>query len=624
MQSCVRCGWDTRSGSRVCAACRAAEADARSSTRVSDPNAEKEALLTAVLQSARSDPVLDDEPAADRASRSVGAAGDTGEHVALREPETTDAERVALREIQPGTDESDGIAVPRDGEADDVDDMPSGREHEQSGVATSLVEALDDTPHAERRLDDPPSPPAHDEHESNGAAAEIGQDTAEDLAALFDGPTPWDRAPAPEAPEPDVEPAPPIPLYHTESEVEPAPPLPTHETEPEPAPPTPAYDTPEGLAALFNTPTPWERDPAPPDLPATTGRREPAPPTPAYDTAEDLAALFNAPSPWDRDPAPPDLPELPAIANLAEAEAAYDERDEDAGQADPRHSTGDLRDSAIDPASSWDTDSRNATYSATEWPWVGKSGDGGFWAPPTDHSGTAAASGYSGERAEPVAESAGEEPLYSTGDQPLTTGEQPTTAQPETVQGTGARLRTAFRELGAWTAVAQVALLAVGMLCIIQVFVLIVVSSYLNDARDRADEVVTGSLSAHAKVDGVMLPALLMFAIVAFAFAAWRSIMTPPRDASEGGRARLLGLPLTLWPVPFAAVLLLLVILPETPSTVDAAQRITQWAMFACAVLGVTCFAAPRGLEAPPATAQNDRTRQRGGVVPPAGSSSPA
>ncbi|HSK95842.1 MAG TPA: hypothetical protein VK891_04415, partial [Euzebyales bacterium] len=336
MQSCVRCGWDTRSGSRVCAACRAAEADARSSTRASDPNAEKEALLTAVLQSARSDPVLDDEPAADRASRSVGAAGDTGEHVALREPETTAAERVALREIQPGTDESDGIAVPRDGEADDVDDMPSGREHEQSGVATSLVEALDDTPHAGRRLDGPPSPPAHDEHESNGTAAEIGQDTAEDLAALFDGPTPWDRAPAPEAPEPDVEPAPPTPLYHTEPEVEPAPPLPTHETEPEPAPPTPAYDTPE-----------------------------------------DLAALFNAPSPWDRDPAPPDLPELPAIANLAEAEAAYDERDEDAGHADIRHSTGDLRDSAIDPASSWDTDSRNATYSAAEWPWVGKSGDGG-------------------------------------------------------------------------------------------------------------------------------------------------------------------------------------------------------------------------------------------------------
>jgi hypothetical protein len=487
-----------------------------------------------------------------------------------------------------------------------------------------------------RQLDSTPSLPALGEHETNGTtAAEIGQDTAEDLAALFNAPTPWGPAPpdTPPTAEQDVEPAPSPSTYDIDQDVEPASPAPAYDIEQdvEPATPAPAYDTAEDLAALFNAPTPWDRDPAPPDPPLTIGHSDPAPPTPAYDTAEDLAALFNAPSPWDRNPAPPDLP---AITGHAAPEVGYEQRAEDYDPAGYSHSTGEPTDSTFDPAGTWDTDSRNATYSPAEWPWVSKSGDGGFWAPPTDRRAIAAGGGYSATRADTPAESSQDDMVYGTGEQPLVTGERsgevPTTTQHDAKQGTGERLRTAFRELGAWTAVAQVALLAVGMLCIIQVFVLIVVSSYLSDARERGGDVVAGSLAAHAKVDGVMLPALLMFAIVAFAFAAWRSIITPARDASEGARARLLGLPLVLWPVPFAAGMLFLVIIPGTPPTVAAAQRITQWAMFACAVLGVACFAAPRGLEAPPAPSTDDGTPRRrrgasgGGVAPPTGSRSAA
>ena len=77
-------------------------------------------------------------------------------------------------------------------------------------------------------------------------------------------------------------------------------------------------------------------------------------------------------------------------------------------------------------------------------------------------------------------------------------------------------------------------------------------------------------------------------------------------------------------------ILLLLVVLPGTPDTVIAAQRITRWAMFACAILGVACFAAPRGLDvSSPATNERSTGRRKGGasgggVAPPAGSRSAA
>jgi starvation-inducible outer membrane lipoprotein len=38
------------------------------------------------------------------------------------------------------------------------------------------------------------------------------------------------------------------------------------------------------------------------------------------------------------------------------------------------------------------------------------------------------------------------------------------------------------------------------------------------------------------------------------------------------------------------------------------AQRMTQWAMIACTLLGAACFAAPRGLEAPTPDAEADQS----------------
>jgi hypothetical protein len=557
-----------------------------SATRPSDPLAEKEALLTAVLHSARTvESAIDDE----LAPADTGATGDADDGVVLHRAAPVEPEHVALREIQPGEDEA--VEERREITLGEVDDQPAPSdeaERDQSDVATSLVEAFDE-PRQPLRPPERPSAQVLGDGGSNGTPpADIGQDTAEDLAALFNAPTPWDRDPAPADTIPPPTAAEPIP------------------SEPIAIGPTPADTIPPPTAA------------------------EPAPPSPTYDTAEDLAALFNAPTPWDRDPAAADIPSDAAVEGR---DSAPDDYSDEFDTGSFRDRSGDLADATFDPAGTWDDDSRNTTYSAAEWPWVSKSGDGGFWAPPTDQSGTADV-GYSATRANTPGPDTGDHGAYGTGEQPLAaterSGELPVTTPQETQQSTGGRLRTAFHELGAWTAVAQVALLAVGMLCIIQVFVLIVVSSYLSDARERGGDVAVGSLAAHAKVDGVMLPALLMFATLAFVFAAWRSVATRGSSGgSDSTRIHVLGLPLTLWPVPFAAAMLLLVILPGAPASVTAAQRITQWAMFVCAVLGVACFAAPRGLEVP-TTARETTTRPRrggtsgGGVAPSAGSTSAA
>jgi hypothetical protein len=130
------------------------------------------------------------------------------------------------------------------------------------------------------------------------------------------------------------------------------------------------------------------------------------------------------------------------------------------------------------------------------------------------------------------------------------------------------------------------------MLCIIQVFVLVVVTSYLDDGGDTA-----GSLAAHAKVDGVMLPALFAFAAVALLFAAWRGF---DRGTDDGSLRRPLGFPLGLWAVLASLLVLLAVIIMSTaPADVAEARRVTQLAMVACTLLGIACFVAPRGLEEP-------------------------
>jgi hypothetical protein len=305
-----------------------------------------------------------------------------------------------------------------------------------------------------------------------------------------------------------------------------------------------------------------------------------------------------------------------------------------------RHAIGGFADPAMadpagEPADSWDTGNRNATYSPAEWPWVGKSGDGGFWAPPTD-GGEPVVRSHSNTWTDARGAGAHDDMAYDIPDEAVATDQEPNAPdaqQPDAKAGMGKRLRTSFQELGAWTAVAQVALLAVGMLCIIQVFVLIVVNSYLSEARIGGGDVATDSLAAHAKVDGVMLPTLLVFALVAFVFATWRSVASGAGDSGGAGGmfGKPLGVPIALWRMLLAAITLLVVILQAPPTGVAAAQRITQWAIFACVLLGAACFAAPRGLEASSAKANDDGVPRHqsggaagGGVPPRAGSTSVA
>jgi hypothetical protein len=95
----------------------------------------------------------------------------------------------------------------------------------------------------------------------------------------------------------------------------------------------------------------------------------------------------------------------------------------------------------------------------------------------------------------------------------------------------------------------------------------------------------------------------------------WRSFASRSNASTPSGiLGRPLGIPMALWRVLLAAITLVLVIIPSAPASIGAAQRSTQWAMVACAVLGAACFAAPRGLYASPPTTTNDGTGTRAGA----------
>ena len=154
--------------------------------------------------------------------------------------------------------------------------------------------------------------------------------------------------------------------------------------------------------------------------------------------------------------------------------------------------------------------------------------------------------------------------------------------------------RAALREAGTWTTVAQFTLLFMGMLCVFQVVVLLVVNQFLAQSPQVA---APDMLAAHAKVATVMLPALVGGAFATAAFAAWRAYTDPrERDDTSWLRRRLGGLPIAIWAVFVAAALLLLVVLLGTSATVPEARQMTWWAIGACSLLGVACVAAPRGL----------------------------
>lgn len=154
--------------------------------------------------------------------------------------------------------------------------------------------------------------------------------------------------------------------------------------------------------------------------------------------------------------------------------------------------------------------------------------------------------------------------------------------------------RAALREAGTWTTVAQFTLLFMGMLCVFQVVVLLVVNQFLAQSPQTA---APDMLAAHAKVATVMLPALVGGAFATAAFAAWRAQTDPrERDDTSWLRRRLGGLPIAVWAVFVAATLVLLVVLLGTSATVAEARQMTWWAIGACSLLGVACVAAPRGL----------------------------
>jgi hypothetical protein len=156
--------------------------------------------------------------------------------------------------------------------------------------------------------------------------------------------------------------------------------------------------------------------------------------------------------------------------------------------------------------------------------------------------------------------------------------------------------RVALREAGTWTTVAQFTLLFIGMLCVFQVVVLLVVNQFLSQAQTQ-EAVAADMLAAHAKVATVMLPALVGGAFAAAALAAWRAHEDPKeRDDTAPLRRWVLGLPVAIWAVIVTATVLLMVILLGTSATVVEAQRMTFWAIGACTLLGVACVAAPRGL----------------------------
>jgi hypothetical protein len=158
--------------------------------------------------------------------------------------------------------------------------------------------------------------------------------------------------------------------------------------------------------------------------------------------------------------------------------------------------------------------------------------------------------------------------------------------------------RAALREAGTWTAVAQFTLLFIGMLCVFQVVVLLVVNQFLSQAQTQ-QAVAADMLAAHAKVATVMLPALVGGAFAAAAFAAWRAHTDPQQHDDDAPLRRwVLGLPVAIWAVIVTATVLLVVVLLGTSATVAGAQRMTLWAIGACTLLCVACVAAPRGLAA--------------------------
>ncbi|MBW3605971.1 MAG: hypothetical protein KY460_13920 [Actinobacteria bacterium] len=167
----------------------------------------------------------------------------------------------------------------------------------------------------------------------------------------------------------------------------------------------------------------------------------------------------------------------------------------------------------------------------------------------------------------------------------------------------GSRVRTIFREIGAWTAVAQIGLLIVSLLCVFQVVVLLVVLWFLVQAEVSETVETADMLLAHRRATTIMLPALVIGALATAALAIWRIRRTTEDAAPAAG---LLGVPASLWAMVAAAGVVAAIAATSEASTPAQAQRITLLAVAACALLGATAFLAPRGLAA---ATDDDRSR---------------
>ncbi|CAN5910845.1 hypothetical protein BH23ACT10_BH23ACT10_26860 [soil metagenome] len=159
------------------------------------------------------------------------------------------------------------------------------------------------------------------------------------------------------------------------------------------------------------------------------------------------------------------------------------------------------------------------------------------------------------------------------------------------------QLRMKLQEMGAWTAVAQLSLLVVGLMSVFQVVVLVVVLRFLRQA-DTLDTVDTVEvLAAHDRAMNSMLPMLVVGASAAIALAIWcvrrATDRTPPT-------ARLLGIPVSLWAMIAAVGMVVAVVAADTSSMVEQASRMALLAIAACALLGAAAFLAPRGIAVAP------------------------
>jgi hypothetical protein len=614
MQACEVCGWDTREGTRVCSSCRAEGHGDRT---------EVTALLTSVLQNARGAPAVEQ---AEGDSEPGPATGDDLPVPARPSRGSSHREQIVLREITPGDDGSE-------------------QRREVSSVAASLLEAFqqpagpdDSTDRLQRieardRQGDESDPFGHPDDE---VARTNTLDDSGPLALPMPSPDDADDA------EPTTEITgrfanlPTVPLHPTDPAVDAG--ADSGTVDPSLADTGDAITAAAAYDDLVAHPTDAPPTGVPYDevadftsAPGATGADSTAD-VDAAAAAADAASIDHATRADDTE----DIYRFRGAddtGDFGRVSYAQDATGTDGWPADARDDTSAGWDGTAlaDPIEAWDASvdaaadtgpravptadeatapDETAAAGESDVPAAGPADDVNVPVPdpalaadglvadgtlPKDVDDTIDATAFAATGQAPtVDERHPQDAVRSrTGD---TAGAGATGAPsylPDTVtrastnHGTAASDADRAREAGAWTSVAQVMLVIVGMLCVFQIVVLIVVYQFLGDAGSAAAD-PTDVLAAHTKVATVMLPALVGGTFAVTAFAAWRAFSTPTRGM------HLLGLPAALWAVLISTSVLAAVVLLGGSSTIAQARQMTLWAIAACALLGMACIAAPR------------------------------